>query len=205
MYHWSWSSSFFGSNCCLFCYLLPSFFHYQLLYCLFPLSDPLEVSCFKPLHKGENHATPSNNCPISLLPITSKLLEKHVHHQLSCHLLNSNLLFPLQSGFCPIYSTQTLLLHCLDNWYKDLDSKQYIGMVFLVISKAFDTINHDLLLSELDKLGLSPLLFPGLNPTIPLQSLSCHSGYQLLLFPRLSYKWCPSRFYPWSNYFLGLY
>ena len=68
----------------------------------------------------------------------------------------NNLLFPFQSGFRPTHSTQTLLLHCLDNWYKALDNKQFIGVVFLDISKAFDTVNHDLLLFKLTKLGLSP-------------------------------------------------
>ena len=70
--------------------------------------------------------------------------------------LNFNtLLFPYQSGFRPSHSTQTLLLHCLDKWYKALDSKKYVGVVFLDISKAFDTVNHNLLMSKLSHLGLS--------------------------------------------------
>ena len=48
-----------------------------------------------------------------------------------------------------------LLLHCLDDWYKALDRRQFIGVVFLDISKVFDTLNHDLLLSKLSQLGLS--------------------------------------------------
>ena len=129
---------------------------------------PWKSAVIKPLHKGGDHATPSNYRPISLLPIPSKVLEKHLHHQLSCHLYNNNLLFPLQSGFRPTHSTQTLLLYCLDNWYKALDRKQYIGVVFLDISKAFDTVNHDLLLSKLNKLGLSPATVSWLNLTSPI-------------------------------------
>ena len=71
------------------------------------------------------------------------------------YLHSNDLLFPCQSGFRPSHSTQTLLLHCLDNWYKALDRKQYVGIVFLDISKAFDTVNHDLLV-KLSQLGLSP-------------------------------------------------
>ena len=82
-------------------------------------------------------------------------MERHVHLQLSSHLNSNNLLFPLQSGFRPSHSTQTLLLHCLDLWYKALDSKKFVGVVFLDITKAFDTVNHELLLSKLSNLGLS--------------------------------------------------
>ena len=121
---------------------------------LFP--NPWKCASIKPLHKGSDRASPSNYRPISLLPVPSKLLEKHVQQQLSSHLHSNNLLFPYQSGFHPSPSTQTLLLHCLDKWYKALDNKKYVGVVFLDISKAFDTVSHDLLLSKLSHLGLSP-------------------------------------------------
>lgn len=75
--------------------------------------------------------------------------------KLSQHLHTHNLLYPLQSGFCPSHSTQTLLLHCLDKWYKALDTKKYVRAVFLDISKAFGTASHELL-SKLANLGLSP-------------------------------------------------
>lgn len=75
---------------------------------------------------------------------------------MSLHLNTNNLLFPLQSGFRPSHSTQTLLLYSLDKWYKAVDSNKYVGVVFLDISKAFDTVNHQLLLSKLATLGLSP-------------------------------------------------
>ena len=104
----------------------------------------------------DHPTTHSNYRPISLLPVPSKILVKHVQYQLSVHLYSKNLLFPYQSGFCSSHSTQTLLLRCLDKWYNALDSKKYVGVVFLDISKAFDTVNHDPLLSKLSHLGLSP-------------------------------------------------
>ena len=109
-----------------------------------------------PLHKSGDRTTPSNYRPISLLPVASKLLEKHVQKQLSSHLNQNDLLFPFQSGFRQNHSTESLLLFCLDQWYKALDNKKYVGVVFLDISKAFDTVNHNLLLLKLSRLGLSP-------------------------------------------------
>ena len=110
------------------------------------------MKCTPYLHKGGDRASPMNYHPISLLPVLSKVLEKHVHIQLSQHLHTHN----LESGFHPFYSTQTLLLHCLDKWNKDLDTKKYVGTVFLDISKAFDSVSHEHLLSKLANLGLSP-------------------------------------------------
>ena len=136
------------------CYPLSSIINSSIVSSHFP--SPWKCASIRPLHKGGDRSIPSNYRPISLLPVPSKLLEKHVHHQLSCHLSTNNLLFPLQSGFRPYHSTQTLLLHCLDRWYKALDSKQFVGVVFLDISKAFDTVSHELLLSKLSNLGLSP-------------------------------------------------
>ena len=47
----------------------------------------------------------------------------------------------------------------MDTWYKALDRRQFAGIVFLDLSKAFDTVNHKLLLDKLFKLGLSPSAF----------------------------------------------
>ena len=135
-------------------YPLCSIINSSIAQSLFP--TPWKCAIVKPLHKGGDRASPTNYRPISLLPVPSKVLEKHVHIQLSQHLHTHNLLYPLQSGFRPSHSTQTLLLHCLDKWYKALDTKKYVGAVFLDISKAFDTVSHDLLLSKLANLGLSP-------------------------------------------------
>ena len=138
----------------IMCYPLSSILNSSFASSLFP--EPWKHAWVKPLHKGGDCTSPSNYRPISILPVCSKILEKCVQEQLMSYLHSNDLLFPCQSGFRPSHSTQTLLLHCLDNWYKALDRKQYVGVVFLDISKAFDTVNHDLLLVKLSQLGLSP-------------------------------------------------
>ena len=109
----------------------------------------------RPLHKGGDRDCPNNYCPISVLPACRNILEKHVKEHLSNYLESKNLLYSHQSGFCPGHSTASLLLYCTDCWFKALDHRQYVAVLYLDVSKAFDTVNHSLLLSKLQHLGLS--------------------------------------------------
>ncbi len=96
----------------------------------------------------------SNYRPISILPIFSKVLEKIVQSQLQIHLSNHDLLSYCQSGFRSQYSTQDLLLYITDSWKRAIDNKELVGAVFLDLSKAFDSINHSILLSKLSFYGI---------------------------------------------------
>ena len=135
------------------CYPLSSILNSSISSSTFPLS--WKCSSVRPLHKGGDHGCLSNYRPISILPACSKLLEKCVQMQLSHHLSSNNLFFSKQSGFRSGHSTQSLLLYCTDKWYKSLDCREYVAVLFLDVSKAFDTVNHALLLSKLQLLGLS--------------------------------------------------
>ena len=83
-------------------YPLCSIINSSIARSVFP--TPWKCAIVKPLHNADC-ASPTNYRPISLLPVPSKVLEKHVHIQLSQYLHTHNLLYPLQSGFCPSHST----------------------------------------------------------------------------------------------------
>ena len=96
----------------------------------------------------------TNYRPISVLPVLSKVLERVVHDQLVSHLLKFNLLSDRQSGFRPQHSAQDVLVYVTDCWRKAIDESKFTAAAFLDVSKAFDSVNHDILLSKLACYGV---------------------------------------------------
>lgn len=92
---------------------------------------------------------------ISILPTLSKIIERAMEVQLRNHLTNFDLLPPVQSGFRKGYSCATALLHVVDDIIRATDRGDCTVLVLLDFSRAFDTINYDILLAILQYMGLS--------------------------------------------------
>ena len=96
--------------------------------------------------------------PISLLPIISKCLERHIHQLLLEHLSSNEILSDAQFGFRSQRSTVMPLLLATNEWHVALESRKEVACVFFDLTKAFDSVPHQALLNKLHSLGLPTIL-----------------------------------------------
>ena len=95
-----------------------------------------------------------NYRPVSLLPVMSKIFEKVVHTQLYDYLTNNNLFYAGQYGFRHEHSTELAALELVDRINNDMDKKKIPLAVYMDLSKAFDTLDHNILLHKLSYFGI---------------------------------------------------
>jgi hypothetical protein len=117
--------------------------------------DQLKIAKVIPIHKGGDRSLPDNYRPISLLPNFSKILEKIVSVRLTNFLNENNLISPCQFGFRKGHSTVHSLTHFINNITKALNDKKHSIVIFCDLRKAFDTVDHRILLTKLSNLGVS--------------------------------------------------
>ena len=109
-----------------------------------------------PLFKSGDKLDPSNFRPISVLPILSKPFKKTTYYEhVMKHFLANDLFYQKQSGVRPNYSCHTALTELIDTWLSEININKLCGTLFTDFAKAFDVINHDILLRKLTLYGLS--------------------------------------------------
>ena len=104
-----------------------------------------------PVFKKNNPLNKENYRPVSVLPIISKVIEKMMQNQINVHI--KSFLSPYLCGYRKGFNIQHALISLIERWRKSLDNKGYGGAVLMDLSKAFDTLNHDLLIAKLHAYG----------------------------------------------------
>ena len=96
----------------------------------------------------------NNYRPISVLPVLSKVIERHVHDTLYSYQSDNTLIYAKQSGFRKRHSTETALIEIIYELLFNLDNDRVSGMILIDYCKAFDMVDHSILLQKLQVYGL---------------------------------------------------
>ena len=119
---------------------------------IFP--DELKIANVLPLFKACDPCVFNNYRPVSLLCVLSKVYEKVMYNRLIAFLENFYILFENQFGFRKLHSSYMALMVLTDKLIRSLENGEFVIGVYLDFSKAFDTVDHEILLSKLSHYGI---------------------------------------------------
>jgi retron-type reverse transcriptase len=116
--------------------------------------DKLKIAKVCPIFKDGNKNEFTNYRPISIIPSFSKIFEKIISCRLLSYINKYNIFNPAQYGFRKKHSTYMAMLNLYDKVSAAVDNNEYSIGIFIDLSKAFDTVNHDILLKKLELYGI---------------------------------------------------
>ena len=134
--------------------------------------DAMKVAKVVPIHKKNSPEVFGNYRPVSVLPTFSKILERIVHNRCYNFLLKNNVLYKKQYGFRNKHSTYMAVLDFVKDISEATDNNMFTLGIFMDLSKAFDTIDHNILLDKLYHYG-----FRGISHTWFTNYLSSRKQY----------------------------
>ena len=116
--------------------------------------DILKIGKITPIYKKDDKELFENYRPVSTLPIFGKIFEKVIYERLYSFLVSQQLMTPSQFGFRKGHSTSHALNYSINHIEETLRQKQHVLGIFIDLSKAFDTIDHRILLHKLKHYGI---------------------------------------------------
>ena len=119
---------------------------------IFP--DSLKTAKVAPIFKSGDKDNVSNYRPIFILPVFSKVLEKIMYNRVNNHLDSKGLLYEKQFGFQRNNSTEHAILQLTQDIRDSFEKGEYTLGVFIDLSKAFDTVDHQILIKTLQYYGI---------------------------------------------------
>lgn len=119
---------------------------------MFP--STLKIAKVLPLYKKGDNTLPDNYRPVALLSTISKILERVIFNRILNFSDKYNILSKAQHGFRKKHSTQTAIMKFLEKLYEDINKNKKCAGLFMDLSKAFDLINHTILVQKLEKYGV---------------------------------------------------
>ena len=110
------------------------------------------------MYKNDDETEPGNYRPISLLSIFNRIFEKLMYHRLKPYLGKNDILFKSQYGFRENHSTQHAIIDIVNVIQNNMDQKRFTCGIFLDLKKAFDTVDHLILLQKLNHYGIRGII-----------------------------------------------
>ena len=114
----------------------------------------LKIAKVTPIFKKGDPQIFDNYRPISILPIFGKIFEKLIYSRFYDFFVSQNVIYDKQFGFRKNHSTAHAVNYSINNIIKNLENKNHVIGIFIDLSKAFDTIDHEKLLTKLENCGI---------------------------------------------------
>ena len=130
---------------------------FNLSFALAEIPSEWKIARVTPLPKAGNSCNVGNLRPVSLLPLTSKLIEKIAHNRIYKHCDDNNILDERQGGFRPNHSTCKTTAYFLNDIYQAMNDNKVLIATYIDAMKAFDTVNHKILLKKAECYGITGL------------------------------------------------
>ena len=114
----------------------------------------LKTGCITPIYKKGDPRYLDNYRPVSTLPIFGKVYEKIIYNRLYDYLSAMNIIYSRQFGFRKMHSTSHAINYSVNKILNETEQKKHVIGIFIDLSKAFDTIEHQKLLDKLEYYGI---------------------------------------------------